>query len=228
MTRPAPALDPGPRPGPPPPGPVRAWILAHDDSRLFVVLYIGLALVLSIAIGLFWLVAVVAVHLGFECVRHAHAGPARGVLRRALWEVKLDVGLILFALALTAYLDVILGVVGLSSAARVGLQGGARLAGWQRALRGALLSVDDAAQVARAALARRRGEEADGEEDPAPGPAPAPRVAGGWTGRWSLGDRLSVGFGAGCLALLLAAPLLTPHTPATLLALLAAELHPFP
>jgi hypothetical protein len=33
------------------------WIQNHDDSRLFAVLYIGLALVLSIVLGLFWLVA---------------------------------------------------------------------------------------------------------------------------------------------------------------------------
>lgn len=45
------------------------WVIRHDDSWLFTVLHIGLAVVLSIWIGLFWLVAVVVVHFAFEIVR---------------------------------------------------------------------------------------------------------------------------------------------------------------
>jgi hypothetical protein len=60
------------------PGPLRRWIIDHDNSRLFVVAYVGLELVLSIFVGLFWLVFVVGLHVVFELVRQHHAHPAAG------------------------------------------------------------------------------------------------------------------------------------------------------
>jgi hypothetical protein len=123
-------------------GAVRAWILQHDESWLFTISYVGLAVVLSIWISLFWLVAVVGVHFILEWIRQSHfAERSRDVLRRSLWELKLDGALILFAFALTAYLEVILGMAGLAGASRMGLQAGARFAGWSRVLRGVLLSL---------------------------------------------------------------------------------------
>ncbi len=158
------------------------WVVTHDDSWLFIGLYVGLAVVLSIWISLFWLVAVVAVHFAFEVVRQNHLQPGFwGVLSRVLWELKLDFGLVLFAVVLALYMEVTLGLVGLGSAARagsaaaragtvarVGLLEGSRLAAWlrvlgggqgiaalQRVLRGILLSLDDAAHVVRAVFSRR-------------------------------------------------------------------------
>jgi hypothetical protein len=200
-------------------GALRTWIINHDESWLFTISYVGLAVVLSIWISLFWLVAVVGAHVALEWVRQSHLASRPGsVPARVLWEVKLDLALVLFALALTAYLEVILGVAGLGGAARLGIQSGARLAGWARVLRGVLLSLDDAAQVARVALARGSGPE-DTDE---PGTAAAP-----WT-RWSVGDHIAIWLGVVCVVLIFAAPALTDHTYASLWPTLLAELHPAP
>jgi hypothetical protein len=170
--------------------PLRRWVVEHDDSWLFIVSYVGLAVVLSIAFGLFWLCAVVAVHFGLECVRQAHHTRGRAdIAARALWEIKLDIALILFALVIVVYFEFVMGAAGLGGLARMGAQAGARFAGWQRVIRGLLLTVDDAAQVGRAALPRRQTA----------GVNPAAR-------KGSLGDRLSVGFGVVCLLLLVLAP----------------------
>ena len=139
---------------------LRDWIINHDDSWIFIILYVGLAVVLSIWIGLFWLLVVVAGHFVLEWIRQRHVRDA-GVLPEVFWELKLDVALVLFALVLTLYLDVVFGILGLQAAgraaaiARVGARGGSRFAAWERTLRGLLLSADDAAQIARAIVIRR-------------------------------------------------------------------------
>jgi len=209
-------------------GPIRRWIIDHDDSWLFVALYITLAVVLSIWISLFWLVVVVGAHFALELIRHRHFDRWwPGVIVRALWEIKLDIALVIFALVIGVYMEFVLGVAGLSGAARVSLQAGARFAGWQRAIRGVLLSVDDGAQVARALLRRKRGNGTEAnEEDKAP--ADDPTVWGGWTARWSLGDRLSIGLGGGSLLMLLIAPLLMGQPPEAIWETVLEELQPFP
>ncbi len=49
-----------------PAGPLRRWLVMHDDQWTFIVPYIGLAVLLSALISLFWLVVVVAVHFALE------------------------------------------------------------------------------------------------------------------------------------------------------------------
>jgi hypothetical protein len=221
------------------------WIVHHDDSPAFLVLYIGLAVVLSIWISLFWLVAVVAAHLALELVRQAHRQATPGAaVAEALWELKLDAALVLFALALALYMEVALGVAGVQGAARLASASrvAARFAGWQRAIRGALLSLDDAVQVLRA-LALRRGRATLAVAPPQPQatpatappvappqatPAAAPEQGGSWRGRYPAGARVALALGAVCAGLLLAAPWLTHHSAATALATLAEELRPFP
>ncbi len=217
------------------------WIVRHDDSWLFVATYIGLAVVLSIWISLFWLVAVVAAHAVLEVLRQRHWG-AQGaeLLGRVAWELKLDFALILFALLLSAYMDVILGVAGLGGAARlgaasrIGLRGGARAAGWSRVLKGMLISLDDLAQLLRAALLRRsRPVNAEPEAAPviaASAAAVRPTAPEYHFGlrEWSVGDHVAIWLGVACLLLIIAAPWLTDHTGTTLVHTLAAELHPFP
>jgi hypothetical protein len=211
------------------------WVIEHDDRWLFIVLYISLAVVLSIWISLFWLVVVVGVHFLFELLRqrHLHRRPG-ATLIQALWEIKLDIGLVLFALVLALYMELVLGVLGLQSAARIGAVArassrGARFAGWERALRGILLSVDDAAQVARA-FARNNSNVQEGETLPELPPIRTVAHArwGSWAGQWSTGDRIAAGLIIICLALILLAPLLTDHSPGSALATLAEELQPFP
>jgi len=219
------------------------WVQNHDDSRLFAVLYIGLALVLSIVLGLFWLVAVVALHGLLEVLRQRSLHRWwPGVLSRVLWELKLDLGLILFAFVVTLYMEVVLGVAGLNAAVRAGARGGARLLAWQRGLRAAMLSVDDVAQVARIAAGRRRaaeqatGEAAEAAEAAAPAGSSLDGLAalgvsspwGGWAERWSRGSLLAVAFGLLSLGLILAAPWLTGQPAGAVWQQILAELRPFP
>jgi len=223
------ALDQQTRPlVPPPERGFRRWVLQHDDSWWFVACYLVLAVVLSLAISLFWLVAVVAGHGVLEWLRQRwlNPRPAEQVWGRVVWELKLDLALVLFALTLAAYMDMVWGVAGLGSAARLGVHAGARIGArttaWSRALRGVLLSLDDAAQLGRVVAGQR---------------VSAPSQDSGvvltvphrpWRPPWRWSDHLSVWGGLGLLVLLLAAPWLTHHDPAALLALLGEELHPFP
>lgn len=221
-----------------------AWVVEHDERWLFVALYIGLAVVLSIWISLFWLVVVVAVHALFEWIRQRtkHDSPGR-VFLEALWEIKLDLALVFFALALALYMEVILGVLGLQSAARLGAAAragtrtGTRALAWQRAIRGFLLSVDDIAQIARAFFREKKRDglaqaDSDTQSMPLEGEtvsvAPAVEGVSSWRQPWGWGARISIGLGAVCLVLMVLSPVLTHHTVSSALATLAVELHPYP
>jgi hypothetical protein len=222
---------------------MREWIVAHDDRWSFILLYVGLAVVLSLWISLFWLVALVVVHFLFECVRQRAAGASgAAVSTLALWEVKLDIALVLMALAMALYMDVVLGVLGLQAVARAGaatqagMRTGTRVLAWQRAIRGVALSVDDAAQVGRVLVRGERGAggaaAAVAAEPMAAVEAEVERVrlepSAGWSGRWGAGDRLALGLGAACIALIVLAPALTGATTAEAVNTLATELRPFP
>src|SRR5690554_128227 len=166
---------------------IHSFILRHDESWAFIIAYIGLALVLSLWISLFWLVAVVAVHGVFEWVcAGQRTDDFWAKVHAVAWELKLDVALILFALALGLYMDLLLGMVGLGAAGRAGVQAGGRFAGWQNALRGALLSVDDVAQVARAVATNRGGAVVQADSlDILDGPALSVEVEPEPLERWS-------------------------------------------
>lgn len=204
---------------------IRRWILNHDDSRLFIILYIGLAVVLSIAISMFWLVVIVGVHFALEWIRQTAIKPGFwGVLSRVLWELKLDIALILFALMLGLYLELTMGVVGLGAVARGGVATGSRFLVLQRVLRGILLSLDDLAQVLRVVMRRKKRTPA---ADTAATESEEVEISG-WRGRWTTGDYITVGFGGACLLAILCAPLLEHYTVETALATLLAELDPLP
>jgi hypothetical protein len=207
-------------------GQIHAWIVNHDESKLFLVLYLTLALVLSVAIGLFWLVALVVVHFAFEHVRSRHEGlTGRAALGRALWNVKLDVALVLFALVLALYLQVVMGVLGLHAVSRAGAlaqagaRGGIRFAAWEKVIRGILLSADDAVQGVRAFAAVRARRTGDAPSRAAE-PEPAPRL--------TRGDRFTLGLAAVCTVLILASPWMGHESWQAVVGTLAAELHPFP
>jgi hypothetical protein len=144
---------------------LREFVAHHDDRWLFVAIYIGLAVVLSIALSLFWLVAVAGLHFGLEYFRQAQHRNERGeIVTHALWEIKLDVALVLLALAMALYMDIVLGVLGLQSAARAtaatraGMRA-TRMVAWERNIRAAVLMADDLARVIQIGIARmlRRG-----------------------------------------------------------------------
>jgi hypothetical protein len=192
------------------------WVAEHDDRWLFTLLYVGLAVLLSIWISLFWLVVVVAAHGVLEWLAMRLRGLPEPGLGEVLWHIKLDIVLILFALWLGLYLETLFGLAGLGALARTGAQAGARFVAWQRALRGALMTLDDAAQVARAVAARRNGGKST---EPAPdGHGPG----------WTRGDRITIAFGALFVGLILLAPWVTEHDATSALAAIALDLHPWP
>ena len=162
---------------------LREWVRDHDESWIFVVLYLGLAVGLSVFVSLFWLVVVAGLHFLLELLRQRHyrEGP-RSVVLHALWEVKLDVGLVLLALTLVLYIEVILGILGIQSVGRAaavtraGARVGTRAAAWERNLRTFLLTVDEMARVVHAGvMLRRKGTR---PKAVAPGAAIAPVGSG--------------------------------------------------
>ncbi len=197
----------------------RRWLLDHDNRATFTILYITLALVLSMAISMFWLVAVVATHGIIEFWSMGKEGIHDHRLGRTLWHIKLDIMLVLAALWLGLYIDLLFGLAGLSAAARTGAQVSTRLIAWQRAIRGVLLSVDEAALAAKAALGRGHGEPGGPRWEPKPLP---------WRQSWGWGDHLTIGFAVLFAALILLSPLFTDHSLVEALLLLAEDLHPWP
>jgi hypothetical protein len=146
------------------PSGLRDWVRDHDERWSFVVLYLGLAVGLSVFVSLFWLLVVGALHFALECGRQAHFREGGvEIVGHAMWEVKLDVGLVLLALTLVLYIDVVLGLLGLQSAARaaavtrVGARVGSRAAAWERTIRTFLITVDEMARIAYAAVLMRKG-----------------------------------------------------------------------
>lgn len=171
----APALTPG----------VRDWARDHDEKWLFVALYLGLSVGLSIFVSLFWLVVVVAAHFALELYRQSSRWASRrDVALHAMWEVKLDVGLVILAFTLVLYIDVVLGLLGVQAASRAAAATratariGARAAAWERNIRTFLLTVDEMARIAHAAVLYRRGKRGRASA-PAAGGTIAPAQAGG-------------------------------------------------
>lgn len=230
------------------PGTIRAWVVGHEESWVFVVLYVGLAVILSAFISLFWLVLLVALHFWMEWVTHAaHHDSVGRIWSESLWAIKLDVGLVLFAFALTLYLPLVFGVLGLGAASRVAATG-TRFLVIQRSVRAALLSVDDAVIVARGIVRKKQprleaaslgatdwpsAEGARHEADASVARSSATHhehasgIVSSWRGRWGFSGWASVSFTAVSLALLLLAPLLTDHTSLGVLQEIAAELRPW-
>lgn len=235
----------------------RAWIVAHDDSKWFNFLYTGLAIVLSLWLGLFWLLAVVAVHLALELIKqhHLRTQPSR-VIAWSLWELKFDLALILFSLVVLLYMDTVLGLAGLGASGRIAAQG-ARATRFHQVVRSILISVDDVARIGgkvaasppwkRAAktitaaaattlavrpskpeLNNSPNDQATTQNDDQNDTRNAETSrAFPWHTRWSKGDWVSIGFAVICSALLLAAPYLTKAGWQKTMATITSELHPF-
>lgn len=199
----------------------RGWVVEHDERRSFVLPYLALSVVCSVFVSLFWLLVLVGIHLAIELER-AKRLQVRPALGWALWEIKLDLGLLLLALSMAVYMDVAFGVLGLGASARAGsavARVGARANLLRRAVRGVLLVLDDLVRVVGAVVAARGIQQ---------GPAPGAGERPPWRGSWSWGDRIAVTLlGAVCL-LLASSPWLSGHDLGTILQLGLAELHPWP
>jgi len=140
------------------------WIREHDDRLSFVVLYISGAIILSIVLNLFWVMMLMLGHFILEIFR-GYLIKTERPFTHALWEVKLDIGLVLFALVVALYAEHVLALLGLGQAARVGqaargLEVAARFGIVERALRIFVLTIDDLARLVQAGFKfRRRGAE---------------------------------------------------------------------
>jgi hypothetical protein len=234
---------------------IHAWIIDHDDKLLFVILYIGLAVALSIWLGLFWLVVVVAIHFIFEFIRQKFLRKNLfNVLLEVVWETKLDLALILFALVITLYMHIIVGAISIGLVARLstvsrfsrlgtvfqsGLRAAPRIAGWERLMRSFLLSIDDLVQFVRAF--GRRGKKRQDPDTMVIEELDVDKSVeftqhdpenespwGSWAKPWGKGDFGAVLIAVVCLILIFTAPLITEHTYASALEVLGQELHPFP
>jgi hypothetical protein len=198
------------------------WVRDHDDRLSFVILYIGAAIALSVLLNLFWVAMLMLGHFGLEILR-GRLLKAESPLRHALWEVKLDVGLLLFALVVALYSEHVLALLGLGQAARAGqaargLQMVAKFGIVERALRILVLTMDDFARLVQAFIKFRNKQAQPVSEPRVAGPAEAAST------RW--GDILSLGFAITCLVLILLAPSLTGASAADVGVRLLQEISP--
>ncbi len=112
-----------PPPDPQPPlGPIKTWIVNHDRSAVFALVYVISTIVLSVFVSYFWLLALVAVHIMIEWLSKVYRG-YRYRLAWTLWDVKFDLALVCLAFALLSYTGVSAGVAGAQSVTRVGVFG---------------------------------------------------------------------------------------------------------
>lgn len=206
---------------PPTYGPLRRFVMEHEDRWTFIILYVGLAVVLSLVLSLFWLVVLLAIHIAFEFVTFGPVHRGLRLLGETLWAVKLDVALLLLAFSLALYLDHLFGLLGLravaqvGTAARAGTRVATKAAAWTRGIRSTVLVADDAVQVARAAGKR-------GEAEPEGGARPP------WRQHWHAGEWISVGLAFVSFLLVVLSPVLTDHTVMSAKDALLHELQPFP
>ena len=227
---------------------VLRWILIHDDNLWFNVLYIGLALIMSIVLGLFWLVVVVAIHWCIELARQLLMGRKifPGIFE-TFWELKLDISLIIFALWLGVYLDIIFGAAGLSAASRASAQAGGRIARtgtsvaiWQRIIRSVLISLDDLGLAMKAISRNRRGGNDKHVQNPENAEVDTASMYNdntlnkqgiektSWSGNYSKGDWFSLAFGGGFLILIALAPVFTEIDYGNIWLSIREDLKPFP
>lgn len=205
------------------------WIREHDDRLSFVVLYISGAILLSIVLNLFWVMMLMLAHFVLEIVR-GYLLKVRQPFFHAVWEVKLDIGLVLFALVVALYAEHVLALLGLGQVARAGqavrgLEVAARFGVVERALRVVALTIDDFARLAQAAVkfGTRKNEPATAPPsahvlcDVDPGPKSS-------TG---IGDVLSLSFVVLCLILIAVTPSLTGKPTADVTVQIVQELSPY-
>ncbi len=232
-------------------GPVRQWILSHDERLSFAVAYVVLAVGLSLFVSLFWLLVLVAIHVYLEWLKkryHGYAGGGHAVIW-TLWDTKLDLALAMLAFVLAAYAGVSFGVAGAQSAGRAGVLA-SRLGPLTRgfaAARVVLFRLWFAARIiiirkadmARAAAqgklteqkaAVRANEDAaaklerqgvTGEMGPVPQVPP-------WKTEWTRGDWIALTFITFNIVLLLINPIITDQTIVGMFQGFREQLHPWP
>ncbi len=139
---------------------VKRWIQEHDDRWSFILPYVLLSVVLSVAISLFWLAALILLHATLEWTRHKDKQFGRRLIH-CLARTQLDWALLTAAICMEVYFETVAGLAGAGQFTRGLGRVLARVPGWQVALRAILLSSDDALQLVR--LKKSRETESDSE-----------------------------------------------------------------
>lgn len=207
------------------------WVRDHDDRWSFVVLYVGGAILLSIFTNLFWVAMLMAANFLLKVYRNRLVGKPHPVLS-SLWQIKLDLTLILFSLALSLYTGQMMAALGLSQAARAGqavrgIQMATRFGLIERALKVFFMTVDDFARLIGAIAKAIRSKKAV-KIDITPEMIPEPEVSEPdrpWE-KWGKADVFTFLFGGICVTLILLAPALTDLDPAAVAAHIVTELSP--
>lgn len=209
---------------------VRNWIKDHDDRWSFVILYVGGAVALSILTNLFCVVLLMTGNFFLKAYRNYLVGkPA--IFRTSLWQVKLDISLVLFALVIGLYADHVFAALGLSQAARAGqavrgLQLATRFGIIERGLKVFLMTIDDQARLINAVAKARRKKKAAIDITPDMIPEPeANEPAYPWE-KWGKGDIFTFVFGGTCATLILSAPLAMEVSMADVLNSIIMQLSP--
>lgn len=123
---------------------LKSWVITHDEKTLFTILYIGLSVILSIYISLFWLVVIVAIHCIMEYISLKYKN-TKNILFELFDHMKLDFALITFALFLSIYMEAVFGLL----IAKYGTRFASFIA-YQNTFRAILMSLDDLAQAIKA------------------------------------------------------------------------------
>lgn len=191
---------------------IKDWIINHDDRWSFVILYVGGAVLLSVFMSLFWVILLMAGNFALKVYRNYLAAKPMPLLT-SLWQVKLDIGLIFFALVIGLYSDHIFGALGLSQAARAGqavrsLQMVTRFGIIERGLKIFFLTIDDQARLVNAVVKARKKKKLVVDVPPEALPEPESSLPSyPWKFRGK-GDIFSLSFGLVCIALLVFAPVI--------------------
>lgn len=214
------------------------WIHDHDDRWSFILPYVGGAILLSIFMSMFWVAMLMVGHLLIELWRFKLL-EIESPLLHALWHTKLDFSLVIVAFVFAVYAEFIIGLLGLSYAAR-GAQAVARFGVVERSLRSFLLVLDELGLLVKAFLKGKKkgvsGEKeartaADGKADKRAILEKALHMQEEDIRPWrnpKKGDWFSIGFAVVCVSLILMAPRFTEHRYNDIGRIILAALQPFP
>lgn len=197
------------------PTPLKRWVKDHDERWSFIFVYVGAAIILSIYANLFWVVLLMLGHYGLEVWRH-YVIEVKKPLLTALWHVKLDIALVLFALVIALYAELVMAALGLGQAARAGqaVRGAqmlTRFAIIERGLRIFFLTIDDIARIGMIVWKVMKGKNGKTKQDMDDARLKLKEEEDrihpqDKDGKLSKGDIFSLSFGSLCLTLILAAP----------------------
>ncbi len=210
------------------------WIRDHDDRWSFIAVYILGAMALSVFMNLFWVMMLALVHVTLKTIRNMIVDQPAPFLS-ALWQVKLDIALILFAVTISVYSHHLFAALGLGQAAR-GAAIATRFGIIERGLKVFFMTIDDQARLVGAALKLARRSRAVEKEnahlpdlpevvaesgiDPEPYTHTLP-----WK-KVGKGDYFAMGFALLCLTLLVSSPALLGIEPAAALQTILHEISP--